>query len=71
MLIRSMLGRKRASQGPILSFSGIKRQRTADPVKNVSVLSVECTNVYTVCVLSRTGQTDSVGCGRASQGTSF
>jgi jumonji domain-containing protein 2 len=31
----NMLGRKRASQGPILSFSGaIKRQRIADPVKN-------------------------------------
>ncbi|CAI8013784.1 Lysine-specific demethylase 4A [Geodia barretti] len=31
----SLLGRKRASQGPVLSFStSVKRQRIADPVKN-------------------------------------
>ena len=34
---RSLVGRKRASQGPILPFSGTaKRQRIADPIKNVS-----------------------------------
>ena len=36
---RSVVGLKRASQGPILPVSGtIKRQRTADPVKNVSAM---------------------------------
>ena len=46
MCVRNLLGRKRASQGPILFSGTVKRQRTADPIKNVRLF----TSVNTICV---------------------
>ena len=73
LLCSSLLGRKRASQGPVLSFStSVKRQRIADPVKNVSSDISHRHSWASVCVcvcVCRTGLSGSGDCGIASHET--